>query len=237
MIHEPERQALDGNLDEARRRNVEPVARLIEALRADPAMRLTFVSTTCVAGNKKGLFTEFDHDCGQRFYNAYDRSLFEAEGLLRASDVRSRVTIVRRCFLLDDGPLASLTAMLAGRRPVVIAADPRAELHAITSAEFAEALASIAANPAAMGKTLHVVTGFSPSRRAEARPTSIRELVDAARRGPVWFLPPALAPLAWALRALTLGFVRAFPAPGSGLGPYLRHRTAFDDFQARQLVT
>jgi nucleoside-diphosphate-sugar epimerase len=226
MIHHPERQALDGNLDEARRRNVEPVARLLETLRADPAMRLTFVSSTCVAGNKKGLFTEFDHDCGQRFYNAYDRSLFEAEGLLRAADVRPRVTIVRRCFLLDDGPLGALTAMLAGRRPVVIAADPRAELHAMTSTAFGEALAAIEANPAALGKTLHVI---GPRR-------TLRELVDAARRGPVWFLPPALAPLAWALRALTLGFVRAFPGPGSGLGPYLRHRSAFDDFQARQLA-
>jgi hypothetical protein len=90
------------------------------------------------------------------------------------------------------------------------------------------AIASIASKPEAMGKTLHVVAGT-------AHRQTLRAVVQRSRRGPVWFVPPAFAPLARLMSWLTLGLVRAFPSAASGLQPYFRHRAAFDDFQAREL--
>ena len=229
IVHCAERDVLDDDLALARRHNVEPVARLIEVLRAHPALRLTYVSSAWVAGDKRGLFTEFDHDCGQRFHNAYERSKYEAEGLLRASDVRSRVLIVRRSAILDAGeePLGPLLAALGKRRPILVAGDPRAEVDAVAAEEFAASVAAASSDPAALGKTLHLVAG--PARRR-----TFRSIVNAARRGPVWFVPPALAPLARLVAALTAGLVRAFPPRGAQ--PYVRHRCAFDDFQARRIL-
>jgi nucleoside-diphosphate-sugar epimerase len=231
VVHCAERNVFDQNLELARRHNVEPVARLIEILRARPAMRLVFLSSTLVAGTKRGLFTEFDSDCGQRFYNAYDRSKFEAESLLRASDVWPRVTIVRRALVLDEreAPLGPLLLTLKKRRPLLLAGDPRAEMDVMSAEAVAKAIAVAATSPQAMGKTLHVVAG--PAHR---RP--LRALVNELERGPVWFVPPALAPLARLITLLTAGLCRNFPGPATDLRPYFRHRSTFDDFQARQLV-
>ncbi|HZN94943.1 MAG TPA: SDR family oxidoreductase, partial [Myxococcales bacterium] len=120
IIHCAERTELDQDLPRAREWNVQPVRSLIELLQEARGARLVHLSTTWVAGTKRGLFTEFDLDCRQGFYNAYEQSKHEAECLLRDSAVSGRVTIARRSLALGaPGRLGSILQPLRGRRLLV----------------------------------------------------------------------------------------------------------------------
>jgi nucleoside-diphosphate-sugar epimerase len=94
-IHCAQREIKDHDLDRARAANVEPVDEWIALLERNPSVRLHHLSTAFTAGTRRGLYTEFDLDCGQDFHNAYERSKYEAEKRLRGSAVTERVTIYR----------------------------------------------------------------------------------------------------------------------------------------------
>lgn len=238
VFHCAERGVFDHDLEAARAANVQPLRTLIELLERNPEARLAHVSTTMVAGNKRGLFTEFDLACGQRFHNAYEQSKFEAETLLRESSVWSRVTVFRPSLTAGPGaagprslrgPLGTLLAGLR-RRFVLLAGDPRMHLDTVPLSYVARSMVALARHPEALGQTLHLVTGWANTR-------SLRELVTAIRqrssRGRVGFLPPALGLLARILGLL--GVVEALPAR-TALAPYFRHRSTFDDYCARALL-
>lgn len=243
IFHCAERTVMDRDLDAARAANVQPVSTLIEMLQQNPAARLAHVSTTLVAGTKRGLFTEFDLACGQGFHNAYEQSKFEAERLLRESAVAERVTVFRRSLTLDElaagpaarpsSPLAAFLDILRRGKLVLLAGDPRMHLDAVPLSYVASSMVALATRPEALGKTLHLVAGWPRSR-------SLGELVASLRkrlgRGRVRFFPPALSFLARALGLAGLGLVTAFPGRRATLAPYFRHRCTFDDFQARALL-
>ena len=243
IFHCAERTIMDRDLDAARAFNVQPVATLIEMLQHNPAARLAHVSTALVAGTKRGLFTEFDLACGQRFHNAYEQSKFEAERLLRESAVADRVTVFRRSLTADElaagtavrqsSPLAALLDTLRRGKLVLFAGDPRMHLDTVPLSYVAGSMVALATRPEALGKTVHLVAGWPRSR-------ALRELAAVIRkrfgRGRVRFLPPALSFLARALGLAGLGLIAAFPGRRAALAPYFRHRCTFDDFQARALL-
>ena len=230
VIHCAERSRLDGDLGASRADNVKPLETLVELLRWNGRTRLVHLSTAWVAGTRRGLFTEFDLACGQRFCNAFEQSKYEAECLLRDSEVAERVTIVRRSLTIDEtgpagetdeSPLVPLLGRIARGQRTLIAGDPLAHLDLVPLGHVAEAVVALAGHPAAAGKTLHLVAGWPHSR-------PLGELVELARslhRGEgnatVRFVPPALAFLVRRLRPLA---------------PYLRQRCIFDDFLARELL-
>jgi thioester reductase-like protein len=233
VIHCAERARLDHDLAASRACNVAPVQTLIELLRWTCQMRLVHLSTTWVAGTRRGLFTEFDLACGQRFHNAFEQSKYEAERLLRASEVADRVTIVRRSLVLDEtgpapgeavsetdeSPLGLLLGRLALGRRMLLAGDPLAHLDLVPLGHLAEALVALADQPEAPGQTLHLVAGWSRSRALGEIVEMARGLQGERRTGKVRFVPPALAFLVRGQRALA---------------PYLRQRCVFDDFLTRE---
>ncbi|MCA9710885.1 MAG: SDR family oxidoreductase [Myxococcales bacterium] len=238
IFHCAERTALDRDLEAARAANVQPVSTLVDLLGGNPGARLAHVSTTMVAGTKRGLFTEFDLACGQRFHNAYEQSKFEAETLLRESKVWDRVTVFRRSLTVEEAPgagapLSALLDDLRRRRPVLLAGDPRMRLDAVPLSYVVGSMVALARRPEALGQTLHLVAGL-----VHARP--LGELVAALRgrlqRGRVGFVPPVLARIIGAVGLLTLGLVEVFPGRHRAFAPYFRHRQAFDDFRARALL-
>jgi nucleoside-diphosphate-sugar epimerase len=243
IFHCAERTVIDRDLDAARASNVQPVATLIEMLQHNPAARLAHVSTTMVAGTKRGLFTEFDLACGQGFHNAYEQSKFEAERLLRESAVADRVIVFRRSLTADElagsssgrpsSPLAAFLDTLRRGKLVLFAGDPRMHLDAVPLSYVAGSMVALAARPESLGKTLHLVAGWPRSRALGELVASIRERLGRSR---VRFLPPALSFLARALGLAGLGLVAAFPGRRAALAPYFRHRCTFDDFQARALL-
>jgi thioester reductase-like protein len=87
IIHSAASVSFTLPLEEARAINVEGTRRMLE-LAADcqargGLTRYAHVSTAYVAGDHTGDFSEHDHDLGQGFNNTYERSKWEAEGLVR----------------------------------------------------------------------------------------------------------------------------------------------------------
>lgn len=243
LFHCAERTSIDQDLASARAANTEPVAVLIEVLQRNPAARLVHLSTTLVAGTRRGLFTEFDLACGQDFHNAYEQSKFEAERQLRASDVSGRVIVARRSFTMDapqatvqgrwSSPLAWLIDGLLRSRLMLIAGDPRMQIDAVPLSYVASSLVALAGRDEALGKTLHIVAGWSRPWQLSAFVAEVRRGLGRGRAG---FVPPALSFLARGLSLLTLGLIASFPGRRSTLAPYFRHRCVFDNFQARALL-
>lgn len=243
IFHCAERTSIDQDLQTARAFNTQPIATFIEMLQQNPAARLAQLSTTLVAGNRRGLFTEFDLACGQNFHNAYEQSKFEAERMLRDSAVMSRVIVFRRSLTADKrnpspakhvaSPLASLIEGLRAGKLMVIAGDPHMHLDAVPLSYVAESMVALAQQKEALGKTLHLVAGWS-------RPWPLAHLVATIRgrfgRGRARFMPPALSILARVLNLLSFGFIGTFPGRRAALLPYFRHRCIFDNFQARALL-
>ena len=92
IIHCAASISFELTLEEARRINVEGVARVLELAREIAAggslRRMVHVSTAYVSGRHAGEFGEQDLDVGQQFRNTYERSKHEAELLLLgASDL------------------------------------------------------------------------------------------------------------------------------------------------------
>lgn len=94
-------------LRESRDINVGGTRRVIEFARDCHRLgrglrRLCHVSTAYVAGDHAGEFREEDLDVGQGFRNAYERSKFEAERLVRAQAAELPVVIVRPSIIVGE---------------------------------------------------------------------------------------------------------------------------------------
>jgi long-chain acyl-CoA synthetase len=93
-------------LDESRAINVEGTRRLLDLGNACAARgeleSFVHVSTAYVAGTHAGRFGEEDLDVGQRFRNAYERSKFEAELLVRERSASLPVQVVRPSIVVGD---------------------------------------------------------------------------------------------------------------------------------------
>ena len=76
--------SFDLSLPDSRRINVDGTRHMLEfAERCEDLERFSYVSTAYVGGEPDGLFREDQLDVGQSFRNAYERSKFEAELMLR----------------------------------------------------------------------------------------------------------------------------------------------------------
>jgi thioester reductase-like protein len=94
-------------LSESRRVNVEGTGRLLEFAELCQAhgqglRRFCHISTAYVAGDHPGEFTEAQLEVGQRFRNAYERSKFEAELLVRERSARLPILIVRPSIVVGE---------------------------------------------------------------------------------------------------------------------------------------
>lgn len=88
---------------EQRRLNIEAPLELAGALRGRIS-RMVHVSTAYVAGRRTGLIRETELDCGQEFWNSYERSKFDAEvalsSLCRGQGIP--LVIVRPAIIVND---------------------------------------------------------------------------------------------------------------------------------------
>jgi len=90
-------------LEESRRVNVEGTRHMVElAERCAGLDRFSYVSTAYVAGAHRGAFSEEDLDVGQDFRNAYERSKFEAEQVVRERAARLPVQVLRPSIVVGD---------------------------------------------------------------------------------------------------------------------------------------
>jgi long-chain acyl-CoA synthetase len=145
--------------------------------------RLSYVSTAFVAGTHEGDFREDQLDVGQDFRNAYERSKFEAEQLVRRSNLLP-VQILRPSIVVGERPsgwtgsfnvlYAPLKAFargalwaLPGRRA--------APVDVVPVDYVADAVFELVNGAPADDTTYHLVAG--------PRATTVGALVDMAARG------------------------------------------------------
>jgi thioester reductase-like protein len=95
--------SFDLPLDESRRINVDGTRHVVELAERFPRLeRLSYISTAYVAGEPRRLFRENQLDVGQRFRNAYERSKFEAERMVRERAARLPLQILRPSIVVGD---------------------------------------------------------------------------------------------------------------------------------------
>ena len=144
--------------------------------------RFTYFSTAYVAGEHGGTFSEDDLDVGQGFRNPYERSKFEAEGIVKRWRSRMPITVVRPSIVVgerDSGwtPVFNviywpLRAFSRGAYKV-IPARASAPVDVVSVDYVADAAFALSQAPHAVGATLNLSAGRHVS--------SVGELVEMAR--------------------------------------------------------
>lgn len=236
-----ERQYPEAGLDAARALYVEPMKNWIAFLEDNEQVRLGFLSTAFVAGRRRGLFTEFDLDCGQGFRDPWEQSMFEAEGLLRGSAVSERVTVFRPSHVVGDSRCGNAYAFkgiysflrsLCQDGLKFVAGDPSTRLDVVPVDYVADAVIALSGLADSAGKNFHLVAGWRSSMTLK---DFVGEVTSHGRGGSrkVLIAPPILAGMLRGLDALKPGRVAAHSNGSSAWRYDLTQTAVFDDYRAR----
>lgn len=150
-----------------------------------------YVSTAFVCGDRQGVITEDELDCGQSFRNAYEESKFRAESLIRAQADKLDVTIYRPSVIAGDsvtGFTSSYHGLMLYLRllDLLVPQQPRNamgqhetpielpmrgdEPHDLVTVDFVgRAISTLFCNPLAHGRTFHLCAD---------QPTTFRDVID-----------------------------------------------------------
>jgi dephospho-CoA kinase len=165
--------------DTAQRVNVVGTRTVIDLARdAGRLERVVHWSTALVSGDRKGTFTEDDLEAGQKFHNAYERTKYDAERLVRAAMRQLPITVIRPGIIVGDsrtgeidkldGPyyLMVLIATNASGVRLPLLGRSNAPLHLVPIDYVVEAAWHVARHEASAGKTFHLVDPAPMSARA-----------------------------------------------------------------------
>lgn len=237
VIHSAASVSFSLPLAESRAINVEGTRRVLElselAQRRGGLERYAHVSTAYVGGTHAGRFGEADLDLGQGFRNAYERSKFEAERLVRAQDGLPS-TILRPSIVVGDrrsGWTATfnvlywpLRAFSRGLYPAV-PAQPEAPVDVVSVDYVADAIYALCAGPGGIGETYHLTAG--------ERASTVGELTELASRYFDRPPPRILTPDEFALDLEASPRQRSALKQSAIFFPYFAVGTTFDDSGAR----
>ncbi len=167
--------------------NVEGTRHVVELARGAAGLsRLHHFSTAYVSGDRRGVILEEELDAGQRFHDAYERSKFEGERLVRQAMPELPATVYRPTIVVGDsqtgevdrfdGPYYLAILLVASPMRVPLPGDGVAPLNVVPVDFVVDAALAIGANPAALGRTVHL---------ADPSPLSTRKVYElvAARAG------------------------------------------------------
>ena len=228
-------------LEESRTINVEGTRRMLELAMAAQA-RFAYVSTAYVAGTHEGEFREDQFDVGQDFRNAYERSKFEAERLVREHAGRLPVQIFRPSIIVGEretGWTSSFNVLYEPLKAFARGALPALPANRSTRVDVvpvdwvADAIFALATGPVeAEAETFHLVSG----RDATTVGTLIEIGARHFDRPPPRVLPPrlyrrVLHPVL--VRVLKQRRRRALERT-EAFFPYYTMRVQFDDRRTRE---
>jgi long-chain acyl-CoA synthetase len=204
--------------------------------------RFAYVSTAYVAGTHPGEFREDELDVGQDFRNAYERSKFEAETVVRGHTGRLPIQIFRPSIIVgEEGSgwtssfnvlYSPLQAFVRGSLPF-LPAHRSAPVDVVPVDYVADAIFTLASEPVReSGETFHLVSGGGATTvgRLTQRAASHLDL------RPPRILPPKLyRRLIHPLLARTGSKARRRALTRSEVFfPYFTMRVRFDDQAARR---
>lgn len=229
--------------------NVDSAARLVEAV-AGRVARVVHVSTAYVSGQRTGRILESELDCGQGFWNPYEKSKLAAEQAVQqvCANLRIPLVILRPSIIINDrrtGRASTFTHLNAlvevilriqahygitdgevVNREIRLRADPDASPNLAPVDSIIRPMATIAMAAEAAGKTFHL---------CHPHPQSNREIVD-------------LVCEAFGIQGrLGISYVRELAKPMTHTeemilrslkvyAPYLNSRSQFDLTHTRELV-
>ena len=150
--------------------------------------RLHHFSTAYVSGDREGVILEDELDMRQGFDGAYERAKFQAERLVRRAMAELPATVYRPSIVVGDSRtgevdrfngvyyLAILLVASPLGVPLPLPGNGAAPLNVVPVDFVVDAALSMGANPAAVGKTVHL---------ADPAPLSARKVYEliAARSG------------------------------------------------------
>ena len=154
----------------ARRVNVTGTRTMLELARDCGRLeRVVHWSTAMLSGDRKGTFYEEDLEAGQRFHNAYERTKYEAEKLVRAAMRRLPITVLRPGIIVGDsktgeidkldGPYYLMVLIATNssglRLPLLGRGD--APLHLVPIDYVIDAAYHVGRHEGSAGKTFHIV--------------------------------------------------------------------------------
>jgi dephospho-CoA kinase len=131
--------------------------------------RMVHWSTAMVSGDRRGTVYEDDLEAGQKFHNAYERTKYEAERLVRAAMRQLPITVVRPSIIVGDsrtgeidnldGPyyLMVVIATNASRVRLPLLGRGDTPLHLVPIDYVIDAAWHVARDETAAGKTFHLV--------------------------------------------------------------------------------
>jgi thioester reductase-like protein len=247
IVHGAASVSFELGLAESRAINLEGTRRMLELAamcRRHGGLRsFAYISTAYVAGDHRGRFGEDDFDHGQRFRNAYERSKFEAEQLVRAHQAELPITIFRPSIVVGDrrtgwtpvfnvlyGPLRAF----AQGAYAVVPARRSAPVDVVSVDYVADGIFALLQASPGEGRTYHLTAGDDA--------TTVGELVDLSaellhQRTPISVPPslyrrtlhPLLVRIAGSRRRRMLQRTEVY-------FPYFTIETVFDDARTRSAL-
>lgn len=140
--------------------------------------RVVHWSTAMISGDRKGTFYEEDLETGQKFHNAYERTKYEAERLVRNATRQLPITVIRPGIIVGDsktGEIESLDGPYylmvlianndSGLRLPLLGRGDR-PLHLVPIDYVIEAAWHIGRQESSAGKTFHLVDPHPLTARA-----------------------------------------------------------------------
>ena len=204
VVHLAADTSFSQTLDHARGVNTTGTANLLDVAASLPQLRrFAHVSTAFVAGARAGCILERDNGGDAGWVNAYEQSKYEAEALVRASDLDW--AILRPSTIVCDSPAGGITQINAIHRALrlyyhglapMIPGTESSLVDVVDGQYVSRAIAALALRESSAGETYHLCAGSG------ALP--LGELLDITwevwARVPAWrrrsVMRPALADLA-----------------------------------------
>jgi thioester reductase-like protein len=228
-------------LEVAQRVNVEGTGNVLElCVRAERLERLNYVSTAYVAGLRTGVVYEHELVMGQRHKNHYESTKFQAEVWVRNWMDSVPTTVYRPAIVVGDsktgetqkfdGPYYVLrTIARAGAGPLAQFGRSAAPFNVVPVDFIVDAMAAVAADPRAVGETLHLVDP-EPITAADLFGALAREY---AGREPSFRVPSRLVESSLRFDAVRKQFGGA---PFESI-QYLNHAVRFDTRRADEVLS
>jgi len=248
VVHAAASVRFDLPLNAARAINVEGarnILALAEDAHAGGALRsLVYVSTAYVAGERAGLVLEDELDMGQGFRNSYEKTKCEAEKLVRARAGALPVAILRPSIIVGDSQTGITTSFKTLYWPLkayarwhwrLVPGLPDTVVDVVPVDFVAQAVARLALDEAAVGKSAHLCAGLKGSLRLD---DMTRLVGDFFRLPPPRLVNPTLftALIRPLLFLSAWGAKRRVLREGWIYRPYLRMRLVFDTRNADALL-
>jgi thioester reductase-like protein len=187
IVHAAASVSFTLGLAESRAINVTGTRRMLQFAQAcaleGGLHRFSYVSTAYVAGTHRGTFGEDDLDVGQRFRNAYERSKFEAEQLVRRHMARLPIQVFRPSIVVGEDDTGWTPAfnviywpMRAFSRGAYAAlpARPAAPVDVVSISYVADAIFALAGCEGGAGETYALAAGPVASTVGELLALSAR---------------------------------------------------------------